>query len=68
MKVFDFKSYHIRAMNASSEKEKAVINQELKDLYESLPEEEKAEFNRELEFFLINEYKKINDLYSGTKN
>lgn len=31
MGKFDFKAYHIRAMNASSEDEKVAINKELKD-------------------------------------
>lgn len=68
MKKFDFKKYHVRAMNAASEKEKVEINQELKDFYEDLNETEKAAFNRQLEDFLINEYKKINTLYNGVKN
>lgn len=68
MQKFDFKRYHVRAMNASSEKEKAEINQELKDFYNNLDETDKENFNRQLEDFLINEYKKINTLYNGVKN
>ena len=68
MSVFDFKKYHVQAMNAGTEKEKERINQELKMLYETLSEEDKAVFNRELEDFLLNEYKKINSLYTGLNN
>lgn len=63
MKEFNLKSYHIRAMNASSEAEKAAINQELKDLYDSLPEEDKKDFNEQLQTFLIQEMAMINSFY-----
>lgn len=68
MSSFDFKKYHFRAMNASSETEKAKINQELKDLYDSLPEEEQKSFNQELQQFLLKEYAAINSLYTGINN
>jgi len=68
MESFDFKKYHVRAMNASSEAEKAQINQELKDLYEALDEESKKIFNEELQQFLIKEYAAINSMYTGINN
>ncbi|RYU97178.1 hypothetical protein EWM59_02480 [Emticicia agri] len=68
MKDFNLKSYHIRAMNSSSEAEKASINQELKDLYESLSDEDKKEFNEQLQTFLIKEMATINSFYQSTKD
>jgi hypothetical protein len=67
MKDFNLKSYHIRAMNASSEAEKAAINQELKELYESLSVEDKKDFNEQLQTFLIKEMATINSFYQATK-
>ncbi len=67
MKEFNLKSYHIRAMNASSEAEKAAINQELKDLYETLSVEDKKDFNEQLQTFLIKEMATINSFYQSTK-
>jgi len=55
MAIFDFKRYHIRSINAASGEERAAINQELKDLYASLPEEEQREFNEQLQKFLATE-------------
>jgi hypothetical protein len=67
MKDFNLKSYHIRAMNASSEAEKTAINQELKNLYESLPEDDKKDFNEQLQSFLIKEMATINSFYQATQ-
>lgn len=67
MKDFNLKSYHIRGMNASSEAEKAAINKELKDLYESLSDEDKKDFNTQLQTFLIKEMSTINSFYQATK-
>ncbi len=61
---FDFRKYHYRAMNAQSEEEKQAINQELKDLYASLTEEDRLEFNQKLQAFLVAEYAKIKSLSS----
>ncbi|WP_310587824.1 hypothetical protein [Emticicia agri] len=55
-------------MNSSSEAEKASINQELKDLYESLSDEDKKEFNEQLQTFLIKEMATINSFYQSTKD
>ena len=68
MESFDFKKYHVKAMNASSEKEKAKINQELKDIYASLDEDAQKTFNEQLQAFLVKEYAAINSLYQGATN
>lgn len=65
---FDFKKYHVRAMNAATEAEKAEINRELKDMYESLDDESKKIFNEELQAFLLREYAAINSMYTGINN
>ncbi|ADQ16518.1 hypothetical protein [Leadbetterella byssophila] len=62
MSTFDFKKFHLRAMNAATEQEKQEINQELKDLYASLNDEDKKVFNEELQSFLIKEYAAINSM------
>lgn len=67
MESFNFKKYHVKAMNASSEEEKAAINQELKDYYNNLPDEEKAPFNEALQSFLIKEMAGIKSVYDGVK-
>lgn len=64
---FDFRKYHVRAINAQNEAEKAAINQELKDLYESLSSEERKVFNEELQKFLMSQYKSIGDDYEALK-
>lgn len=68
MSSFDFKKYHVRAMNAATEEEKNKINQELKDLYLSLTDDAKAKFNEELSTFLVSEYASISSLYQGVNN
>ena len=68
MKNFNLKSYHVRAMNASTEEEKASINQELKDLYATLSEEDQKDFNEQLQTFLVKEMAAINSMYSSTKD
>ena len=65
MGKFDFKKYHVRAMNASSEAEKLAINKELKDYYNDLEESDKAIFNEELQSFLIKEMASIKSVYDG---
>lgn len=67
MTTFDFKSFHVRAMNAADEAEKAKINQELKDLYDALDESTKSEFNKQLEKFLVKEYAAIRSVIDGVK-
>lgn len=65
MSEFDFKRYHIRSMNAASDQERASINQELKDLYSSLSEEDKAEFNKQLQTFLTTQVARIKSDYES---
>lgn len=65
---FDFRKYHVRAINARNEAEKAAINQELKDLYDSLSETDKKVFNEELQKFLVSQYKAIGDEYQALKS
>ncbi|MCP9746972.1 hypothetical protein [Lacihabitans sp. CS3-21] len=65
MGKFDFKKYHVRAMNASSEAEKLAINKELKDYYNDLEESDKVIFNEELQSFLIKEMSNIKSVYDG---
>ena len=65
MGKFDFKKYHVRAMNAASEVEKAEINKELKEYYASLSEEDQVIFNEELQSFLIKEMANIKSVYDG---
>lgn len=67
MKDYNFKKYHLRSINAASEEEKMAINQELKDLYASLPEEEKADFNQQLQKFLTTEYSRLRSDYESIK-
>jgi hypothetical protein len=67
MKKFDFRSFHVRGMNAD-EQEKAKINQELKVLYDSLSDDEKKDFNEQLQNFLIKELSSIKSVYDGVKS
>jgi hypothetical protein len=64
MPEFDFKRFHIRSMNAT-DAERARINQELKDLYNSLSEEDKKEFNTQLQHFLTKEVGRIKSDYES---
>lgn len=65
---FDFKSYHLRGIHAASETEKQSINQELKDLYDSLTVEEKRIFNLELQKFLALKTSRLGSDYDAIKN
>ncbi len=67
MADYNFKKYHIRSMNAHSEEERAAINQELKDLYASLSEDDKADFNRQLQSFLAREVGRLKSDYESIK-
>lgn len=67
MGQFDFKSFHVRGMNANTETEKAAINKELKTYYESLSAAEKDVFNEELQTFLIKEYANLKSLHDSMK-
>lgn len=65
MTEFDFKKYHMRSVNAQSDQERALINQELKDLYASLAEDEKVAFNLQLESFLAREMGRLKSDYES---
>lgn len=67
MAEFDFKRFHIRSINASSDTERAEINLELKELYASLSEEDKKEFNIQLEKFMIVEMGRLSNDYEAIK-
>ncbi|KQS34238.1 hypothetical protein ASG33_01395 [Dyadobacter sp. Leaf189] len=54
-------------MNAGTAEERAQINQELKELYNALPEDEKKVFNEELQFFLTKEVARIKSDYESVK-
>jgi len=64
---YNFRHYHYRSINAANEEERAAINQELKDLYASLPEEEKANFNRQLQTFLAQEVGRLKSGYESVR-
>lgn len=64
---FDFKRYHVRSINAATDAERAAINQELKDLYESLSADEKELFNQQLQTFLAREMGRLKDNYDSVK-
>ena len=65
MPEFDFKRFHIRSMNAGSDAERAQINQELKDLYSTLNEDDKKIFNEQLQKFLSKEVGRIKSNYES---
>lgn len=67
MNHFDFKSYHHRSIHAATAEERAAINQELKTLYASLNEEEKAVFNEQLQTFLVREMGRLKTDYEAIK-
>ncbi|NEU68822.1 hypothetical protein GK091_18185 [Spirosoma agri] len=54
-------------MNAINDTERAAINQELKDLYNSLPDAEKEDFNRQLQTFLAKEMGRLKSDYESVK-
>jgi hypothetical protein len=64
---FNFKKYHTRSINASSNEERAVINQELKNYYASLNKEEQHEFNVQLQTFLAREVGRLKTDYEAIK-
>lgn len=67
MKQYDFRTYHYRSINAASDSERTAINQELKDLYTALPDDEKEEFNRQLQAFLAKEMGRLKSNYESVK-
>lgn len=67
MPQFDFRKFHYRSINAASDAERAAINQELKDLYASLPDDQKELFNQELQTFLAKEMGRLKANYESIK-
>lgn len=65
MKTFDFKAYHLRSIHAADAEERAAINQELKDLYASLSEEDQKTFNEQLQTFLVKEMGRLKTDYEA---
>lgn len=68
MTDYNFKRYHIRSINAASEEERAAINQELKDLYASLSEEDKKDFNEQLQKFMVTEMSRLSNDYEAIRS
>ena len=66
--TYDFKAYHLRSIHARTDAERATINQELKDLYASLPESDQAEFNAQLQIFLVREMGRLKSDYESVKD
>ena len=52
-------------MNAGSDEERGLINQELKDLYNGLSEEDKKDFNEQLQNFLTTQVARIKSDYES---
>lgn len=67
MTTYDFRTYHVRSINAATAEERAAINQELKDLYASLPTAEQENFNRQLQTFLAREVGRLKSDYEAIK-
>ncbi|WP_185155441.1 hypothetical protein [Rudanella paleaurantiibacter] len=67
MSTFNFRQYHYRSINAATDEERAAINQELKDLYASLPDDQKDVFNTELQSFLAKEMGRLKSSYESIK-
>ena len=67
MTMYDFRAYHTRSINAATAAERAAINQELKDLYASLPDEEKTRFNQQLQTFLTREVGRLKSDYESVR-
>lgn len=67
MTTYDFRTFHTRSINAATAEERATINQELKDMYASLPDEEKDEFNKQLQTFLAREMGRLKSDYESVK-
>ncbi|MFC0184300.1 hypothetical protein SAMN04515674_102182 [Pseudarcicella hirudinis] len=68
MQEFNFKQYHLRSINAQSAEDRAAINQELKEFYASLTEEDKNAFNIQLQSFLAKEMGRLKSDYEAIKD
>ncbi|WP_199879863.1 hypothetical protein [Arundinibacter roseus] len=67
MAEFNFRQYHVRSINAATEEERAAINSELKELYQTLSEEDKKDFNDQLQRFMITELGRLSNDYEAIK-
>ncbi len=67
MTDYNFRRYHIRSINAPTDADRAAINQELKEVYAALSDEEKDAFNRQLQVFLSTEMGRIKSNYESIK-
>lgn len=67
MAQYDFRKYHYRSINAATDAERVAINQELKDLYNTLSDEEKEDFNQQLQTFLAKEMGRLKSNYESVK-
>ena len=67
MTPYDFRAYHTRSINAATAEERAAINQELKALYASFPDDEKDAFNQQLQIFLAREVGRLKSDYESVK-
>ncbi|MEZ0484860.1 hypothetical protein [Fibrella aquatica] len=67
MTTYDFRTYHTRSINAATAEERAAINQELKDVYANLPDDEKVAFNEQLQRFLAREVGRLKSDYESVK-
>ena len=65
--TYDFKAYHLRSIHAADDAERAAINQELKALYASLPDADKADFNAQLQTFLVREMSRLKSDYESVQ-
>jgi hypothetical protein len=65
--IFDFRKYHYRSINAANDQERAALNQELKDTYETLSDADKVVFNEQLQAYLMQQYKTIGSDYEALK-
>ncbi len=65
---FDFKKYHMRAINAPDEATKQAINQELKAYYQTLNMEERFAFNTQLQTFIAKEMGRLKTDYEAIKS
>ena len=67
MITYNFRTFHTRSINAATADERAAINQELKDLYATLPDDEKEVFSSQLQHFLAREMGRLKSDYDSMK-
>ena len=67
MTSYDFRTFHTRSINAATPEERAAINEELRALYASLPDDQKEAFNTQLQTFLAREMGRLKSDYESVK-